>query len=360
LTLIDSTVGSRSGPLYRLVGLVERGEDPATFVSTRSYADLADALERSPAWISRPWLTSRSKQMLPGEFSRYHLNRWSSGSNALFSESDLAAAVVDLPHPVPLEALRAFANGRKFLVGGGLDRAYGFSLHGDSTITTIVAKIATDDGEAEYVVLDQRRILFSSAAGIKTAFHEAHERYGLTNVCVESFNAQDVWTHLLERGIPAELIHATNTNQIPAFTTLHRLVAERRLRIPRALEDLIGELSVFEYDVETAATPRFGAAGSFHDDRVYSLAWAIHALREHELAAYELGAVVCDAADHLQPLCYLFDGPHVMPCAETCPTHREVSEMYARYRERAVSELSLVDFFRAKVKASGFRVRRYA
>jgi hypothetical protein len=360
LVLVDSTVGSRSGVLYRLTGLVERGEDAATFVSYQSYADLADALERSPAWISRPWLTSRARQMLPGEFARYHLNLWSSGSNALFAESDLAAAVVDLPHPLPLDALRAYANGRKFLVAGGLDRAYGFSLHGDQTITTIVAKIATDDGECEYVVLDQRRIMFSSAAGIKTAFHEAHERYGLTNVCVESFNAQDIWTHLLERQIPAELIHATNTNQIPAFTALHRVVAERRLRIPKELDALIAEMRVFEYDTETAATPRFGAAGSFHDDRVYSLAWAIHALREHELAAYELGAVVCDAPDHLQPLCYLFDGPHVMPCADRCPTHREVAEMYARYRERAVSELSLIDFFRSKVKSAGFRVRRYA
>lgn len=357
LVLVDSTVGSRSGVLYRLTGLVERGEDPATFVSYRSYVDLADALERSPAWISRPWLVSRSKQMLPAEFSRYHLNLWSSGSNALFSETDLAAATLDLPHPVPLDVLREFIVGRKMLVGGGLDRAYGFSLHGDQTIVTAVAKVAGDD-EPEYVVLFQKAITFSAASGIKKAFTECQDRYGFANVCIETFNAQDVHAWLLEKSIPAELIHATNTNQIPAFTELHRVVSERRLRVPKDLEALIAEMKTFEYDVETAATPRFGAAGSFHDDRVYSLAWAIHALREHELAAYELGAVVCDADDRAQSMCYLFGNGHVLPCADRCPTHREVAEMYARFRARDVAELPLIDFFRAKVKSVGFRIRR--
>lgn len=357
LVLVDSTVGSRSGPLYRLVGLVERGEDAATFVSYRSYADLADALARSPAWINRAWLTSRSKQMLPLEFARYHLNLWSSGSNALFAETDLAAAVVDLPHPVPLDGLRAFTSGRKFLVGGGLDRAYGFSLHGDQTIVTAVAKVAGDD-EPEIIVLFQKAITFSAASGIKKAFTECQDRYGFANVCVESYNAQDVHAWLLEKTIPAEVIHATNTNQIPAFTELHRVVSERRLRVPKDLEPLIAEMKVFEYDVEQAATPRFGAAGGHHDDRVYSLAWAIHALREHELAAYELGAVVCDADDRAQSMCYLFGNGHVLPCADRCPTHREVAEMYARFRARDVAELPLIDFFRAKVKSVGFRIRR--
>jgi terminase large subunit-like protein len=357
LVLVDSTVGSRSGPLYRLVGLVERGEDPATFVSERSYADLADALARSPAWINRAWLTSRSKQMLPMEFARYHLNRWSSGSNALFTEADLAASMVDLPHPVPLDVLREFTAGRTFLVGGGLDRAYGFSLHGDQTIVTAVAKVAADEGP-EYIVLFQKAIMFSAASGIKKAFTECQDRYGFANVGVESYNAQDIWAWLLEKTIPAEVIHATNTAQIPAFTELHRIVAEHRLRVPTDLEPLLAEMKTFEYDVETAATPRFGAAGGHHDDRVYSLAWAVHALREHELTAYELGAVVCDADERAQQMCYLFGNGHVLPCADRCPTHREVAEMYARFRARDVAELPLIDFFRSKVKSVGFRIRR--
>jgi hypothetical protein len=360
LVLIDSTVGSRSGPLYRLVGLVERLEDPATYLSYRSYADLADALERSPLWISRPWLTSRSKQMLPAEFARYHLNLWSSGSNALFSEADLAAALVDLQHPVPLDVLRDFTGGRKFLVGGGLDRAYGFSLHGDQTIVTAVAKIAGEDGEPEYIVLFQKAITFSAASGIKKAFTECQERYGFANVVCESYNAQDVHAWLLEKNIPAEVIHATNTNQIPAFTELHRIVSERRLRIPKDLIDLIAEMKTFEYDVETAATPRFGAAGGHHDDRIYSLCWAIFALREHELNAFELSAVICNADERAQSVCYLFGGGFVPPCSESCGTHHEVSQMYGRWRERSVSELPIAEFFKAKVKAAGFRVRRYA
>lgn len=144
--LIDSTVDGIGGPLHRLEQLAESGEDPTIFVRRIEYADLAEALEKSPSWIRRDWLKSRKAQLLPATFETQHLNRRTAATNSLFAPEDIAACREKLPVPFEKAALESWAGGRSFITGGGLDRAYFGSLHGDATIWTSIAKVAAPDG----------------------------------------------------------------------------------------------------------------------------------------------------------------------------------------------------------------------
>jgi phage terminase large subunit-like protein len=164
LTLVDSTVGSRSSPLFGLYSIAQAGSDPALYYSHIFYRDLDDACANSPPWITERAIRSRAAQMLPAEFAQQHLNLWQSGSNALFPPSILDECVE--AYPLTPEGI---AEGASYRVGAGLDRAAGFSLHGDATATTCLLKVLRGEDE-HYYVLDSSGIPFSTAGGIKKAF----------------------------------------------------------------------------------------------------------------------------------------------------------------------------------------------
>lgn len=354
--LIDSTVDGIDGPLHRLEQLAESGEDPTVFVRRIEYADLAEALEKSPPWIRRDWLKSRKAQLLPATFETQHLNRRTAATNSLFAPEDIAACREPLPMPFEKAALEAWTGGRSFITGGGLDRAFFFSAHGDSTVWTAIAKVAAPDGgEPHYVVLNQQKILGSLASGIKKAILADVERYALANVVIEAYNSQDVATWAQEQGIPVEVVHATNTAQTPAFLELHRIVKEHRLHFSDKLEGLTKEMTTFLYELVNGS-PRFGS-DRFHDDRCYSLCWAIYATRKNELATFTLPNIICDSQSKYSRFCYLRTGDAILNCAKTCPTHTAVQGMFLQYRRTAIdSDLSLQEFFQNMVKVKGARL----
>lgn len=354
--LIDSTVDAVGGPLHRLEQLQESGEDPTVFVRRIEYCDLDEALEKSPPWINRDWLKSRQKQLLPAVFATQHLNQRSAAANNLFALADIQAAQERLPMPFTAFDLAEVTAGRNYIVGSALDRAYFASIHGDKTIWTSVAKVASDSGgEPEYYVLNQKNILGSLASGIKKAIVADNEAYGLHNVVVESYNAQDIFTWAAEMQIPAEIVHATNTAQVPGFMEFYRVVKEGRLHFSDKLTDLAREMETFLYELKSGQ-PRFGS-DKHHDDRVYSLCWAIHSLREEELAAYVLRSLVCDSPSRHAPLCYMRQGDMILSCSQFCPSHKQVSIMHRQHRARRVeSDISLPGFFKALVKVEGARI----
>ena len=356
--LVDSTVDPVGGPLHRLEQLHETGEDPTVYVKRIEYANLEEALEKSPPWISRDWLRSRQKQLLPMTFSTQHLNQRGAAQNNLFALADIQAAQDRLPHPFTVDDLKNVAAGRTYLVGGGLDRAYFGSLHGDATIWTSVAKIADPQGgEPHFYVLNQKNVLGSLASGIKKAIVADNEAYELKNAIIEAYNAQDIATWATEMQIPAEIIHATNTAQVPAFMELYRIVQEHRLHFSTKLKDLPREMETFLYELVNGQ-PRFGS-DKWHDDRVYSLAWAVHSLRQQELSAYTLKNIICDSKSSHARLCYLRRGEMILPCSEYCPSHRRVAAMHRQHRaNRVESDLTVPEFFKALVKLEGFTLER--
>lgn len=354
LTLIDSNIDGQGGHVHQLEEQAK--EDAGIFVHRVEYRDFEQYKAEAPEWIDRAEAARLKVTTLPAAFDRDILGKRSSARNSLFNPQDIASCGDSYLAPVQKKAIADLFEGRKAVFGGGLDRALSFSLHGDATIWTAIAKTTGDDGEPEYWLLNQKKIGFSQARAVKKAIVADHEAYGLHNTVIEQYQSADLHAWAQDAKIPCELTHATSKDQASVFVELARIVQEHRLHIPKNLEPLAKEMEVFCYELG-ARHPKFGASGKFHDDRVYSLAWAIWALRDEELAAYELVNIVCDSKSSHQEQCYLRDGHLILPCSEYCEAHRRVSAMHLQHNRRRVDdELSLPEFFAAKVKVSGVRV----
>jgi hypothetical protein len=356
LVMIDSTVGSKASPLYGLWSAWQEG-DAGIHISYISYQTLEEAIAKLPKWINEQTVRSLAKTMLPQVFAQQHLNLWASGTSALFAEDDIKACLEDYAF-----APSVIANGAAFKVGAGLDRAYGFSLNGDRTILTAVVKFLRGEEECFYV-LDSNHVKFSSAESIKTRVRQYANDWTLSNFSIESYNAQDVLAWSQEQKFQSELVHATPDKQSNIFTHLYNLVREHRLRIHPSFALLRKELADFTYkmvaDGNNGFRAKFEAARGAHDDTVYSLAWAIYSLRNHELPAYELPGIICEAPSLKAQFCILHNGDHVPPCADSCRSMIALQALYARYRERAdVTPLSLKDFSNFKVVNRGPIIRK--
>lgn len=354
--LVDSTTDAIGGPLHRLEQLAESGEDPTVCVHRIEYASLDEALKQSPPWIRRDWLKSRAKQLLPATFASQHLNRRQESSSSLFSADAITQAQERLPHPMTKADVEAVAQGRSFVVGLGLDRAYGFSQHGDSTIVTTTAKLAGIDGEEPHFYIARQEKIFGSLGRlIKKEVLAVNEIFGLHNSVFESYNSQDLHAWTQEQGLPCELVHATPQAQQPAFLELHRIVREQRLHFSQELTELASEMQTFSYELK-AGNVRFGS-DRFHDDRVYSLCWSIYALRKQELASYTIDNISCTSRSTHAQACYLRGGDLILPCGQTCRAHLEVQAMYNQYRKGNVdADLTLPAFFANLVRVDGVTV----
>ncbi len=357
LVLVDSTVGSRTSPLFSLFNAWEQGVDPSLHVSYVSYKNLEEACAKSPRWIKPERLRSRAAQMLPAEFAQQHLNQWTSGTSALFSPEIITSCIA----AYPLDA-EAVADKRAHKVGAGLDRAFGFSLHGDQTVSTAVLKVLQNEDEHFYV-LDSDAIKFSGARGIKKNLTKYAKDFGMSRAAIEKYNSQDIAAWCADQDFDHELVSATIERQANAFTALYNAASEGRLHIHLTFEALLGEMAAFEYRLEASgskgALPKFTAAKGSKDDHVYSLAWAVYALREDELNPYELSGVHCFAkAVHVADLCVLNDGDHIPLCAQECRSFGAFDGLYQAYRERDhLVPLDRPEFFAAKVQNVGAHTR---
>ena len=353
LTLVDSTVGARSSPLFNLYSIAQDKRDPTLYYSHIFYRDLEDACRNNPPWITADAIRSRAAQMLPAEFAQQHLNLWQSGSNALFPPAILDQCVE--VYPLSIEGV---ADSAAFRVGGGLDRAVGFSLHGDATVTTCLIKVLRGEDE-HFFVLDSSAVAFSSANGIKKAFQTYQRQFALSRVAIESYNSQDIAAWCATQDFDHEVVHPTAERQASAFVALYNAAKEGRLHIHPKFEKLIKELSTFEYRIvndgdRRATMPRFEGARGCKDDFVYSLVWSLYSLREQELSAYELNGIHCRAS-HVTTarLCALNGGEMLPPCADTCRSARTARQLYRSYAGRNILPMPFHEFMRTTVKNLG-------
>lgn len=348
IVLVDSTVGPRSSPLYGLYQLAQNGQDESVYFSHIFYRDLQDAMDNAPSWIKPSRLKSRAAQMLPIEFAQQHLNQWQAGSSSLFPVETIEKCKDIYPLDVS-----AIAQHRAYAVGSGLDRAYGFSLHGDATIASCVLKVSEDDEEA-YYVLASDNVMFSNAAGIKKHFTRYKTQFGMTKAAIESYNSQDIGAWCAEQAFEHEIVHATAERQSNVFTALFNAASEGRLHIHPKFERLLSEMETFEYKLDSGkkgTIAKFEHAQGCHDDTVYSLAWAIYALREVELNPYEIESIYCDAAPRTATLCFINGKGKLTPfCSENCASYKKIESLHDNYKSRnPLNSLSLNDFYSYKV-----------
>lgn len=357
MLLIDSTVGPMSSPLYALYQAHLAGDDPSLFFSHVQYADLDDACANSPPWIDPAKLRAASRRMLPQRFALFHFNRWGDASSLLIDSDTLARCTEASYQPDP----KVLAAGASYVVSGGLDRAFGGSRHGDSTVTTAVV-MTTHDDEEHFYVLDSDVVLFSRLGGIKANFRRYHREWGMSRIGLETYGAQDVydWAQAEPFADGTELVTPSRKVQYQAFTLLATAAAEGRLHIDPRFTRLIEELKTFEITddgketVGNEALPKFGHARGKHDDAVYSLAWAMFATREITLNPYEIAGVRCVDTSPTRHMCALNGGAMIPMCARSCRSMKHALSLFDRYRDRSPRNTLPVEAFIAdKLKNVG-------
>jgi hypothetical protein len=358
IMLIDSTVAPKSSMLWDLYQAANHPDDPDTSIcfSHIAYADLDEACANAPAWIEPGKLRSLARQMLPHKFALLHLNRWGDAANLLFPASILDPCI----EAYPLD-LKALAAGSATIVGGGLDRAFGGTVRGDSTVTACVAKIAIDSEEHIYV-LDADAVPFSRMGGIKSRFENYHTSHGMTRLALESYGAQDVaeWAGTRPYSGGTEVVHPSRRVKYAAFLALYQAASEGRLHIHPKFADLIAELRVFEVHEDgrasdgEAAVPKFSHPRGKHDDFTHAVVWAVYSLRSVTLNPYEIAGVHCAGRGAAISHCALNGGAHIPPCADSCRSMGEAMRLHDAYLARApLVPLELHSFIAEKLHNVG-------
>lgn len=358
MMLLDSTVAPKSSKLWQLYQAANHPDDPdrSIYFSHIQYRDLDEACDKAPPWIEPAKLRSLSRQMLPHKFALLHLNRWGDAANLLFPSDTLDACIET--YPLDLNALAA---GSASIVGGGLDRAFGGTIRGDSTVTACVAKIAIDDEEHLYV-LDASSVLFSRMAVIKCRFDEYHRTFGMSRLGLESYGSQDVadWAGTRPYGPGAEVIHPSRRTKYAGFLALHQAAAEGRLHIHPKFKELIAELRVFEVHEDGRATdgeasiPKFTHPRGAHDDFVHAVCWAAYSMRSVTLNAYEISSINCGGRGPAVAHCALQGGSHIPACADACRSMGEARRLHDAYLSRGpLVPLELAGFINDKLKNVG-------
>jgi hypothetical protein len=353
LLLIDSNCDDTDGHVHALQK--EAAGDPAMFCNYTSYREFDHFCLAAPAWIDRAKAARLEKTTLPADFKRDVLGQRSDAKNALFS-SEIISLCKDR-YKVPVLDIHAITKGRAYKVGAGLDRAKSLIAgpRGDYTVWTVILKVATQDGEPDFFVLNQVRFLINAAKNIKAVILEDHKRYGLNNCTLENFETSDLHSWMLEQQIPVELISPHSTMQMASFPEFYRIAKEGRLHFSRDLEHLASEMATFTYTRRQNNIYSFGhSAAKFHDDCVFSVNWAIHSLRKEVLNLFEIDTIQCVNRSNKRHMCFMMGGNLELYCKENCSAYQEVNEMWRLYRSfNEDSEVKIADFYHGFVKATG-------
>ena len=131
------------------------------------------------------------------------------------------------------------------------------------------------------------------------------------------------------------------------------IVKSGRLHFPKDMTELVQELASFQYSLLRGGGYSF-CAGSGHDDRVYSLAWAIYSLRREVLASYTMGNISCQRRDNHRQFCFIMGGDLELGCAHACAAYQQAAGMYNDFLKFTVDDhLTLPQFYKKYVKCKG-------
>lgn len=358
LLLIDSNVDAKGGHVHMIQE--ESKNDASIFAHHTFYHDLDHYCAEAPPWISRTKARRLAKTSLPADFRRDILGKRSDAKNSLFPSD-----VIDLcksPYKCPVDDIKTLTQGRAYKIGGGLDRSkslLGSALGGDNTIWTTIMKVAgVHDMEPEIFILNQQNILPNTSATIKKAILKDHQRYKLDNVILEDYEVVDLLPWIESQGITVERMSPHSTRQNASFPELARIAREGRLHFPEDEKKLASEMATFSYSkAKRGENYSFGhSSKSQKDDRVYSLNWAIYALRSQIMNLYTINRIQCTSKRPNRHLCFLMGGDLELFCSENCEAATEVRDMHRQFLQYQLdSDIQLSDFYRTHVKLTGIK-----
>jgi hypothetical protein len=350
LILIDSNVDPIGGHVHMLQQGADN--DPTMYCQAVEYADLDDYLKRAPAWINRKTAISNAKNN-PLAMKRDLLGQRSNAANALFS-SDLIMSSQE-PYRLPISDIQEIVKGRKYKIGAGLDRAKKIlpGLQGDSTVWTVVLKVAVAGGEPEYWILEQKIPKLNTDKALKKMIQESHKKWHLDSCTIEDYHiSADFQEWLTKAGVPFKVVAPTSQVQNAAFPEFFRIVNEGRFKYPKELTRLTKEMESFQVKEGKSGVYTFGHASTRgHDDTVYSTCWGLYGLSRFQLETYELAVLNCQIKSPQRRQCFLLGGAFKVSCSVRCGAVATVQEMYNQHVGITLDDdISLEQFYRDFVK----------
>jgi len=348
--LIDSNVDESGGPVHLLEQ--SASNDKTIYCQAVSYRDMEDYIKNAPAWINRKTAIRMAKTN-PLAVKRDLLGQRSSGVNRLFSNDAIESACQD--YHVPVQDIQDIIKGRKYKIGGGLDRAKKIipGLTGDSTVWTVVLKVARPADEAEYYVLQQTVLKLNTDKALKKMILDSHKRYGLDSCFLEDFHISgEIQEFLTKSGIAYKVVAPTSQTQNLIFPEFHRLMQERRFYFSKDLKTFKQELSHFRIKELKNGNYSFGhGARSGHDDTVFSTAWALYGLSRFQLDLYSLDILQCNTHKIHRGQCILLGGDHIVSCSNRCGSYHQVQDMFQDYVRLSLDgEIEVGQFFKEFVR----------
>ena len=356
LCFIDSNVDVTNGHVH---GLQQEAEtDKSILCQYTCYRDIEHYVKAAPLWIDRKKARRLQRTVLPADFARDILGQRIDAKNALFSAQIIEKC--QSAYRVPVEDIQAITRGRAYKIGGGLDRAKSLVAmgRGDSTVWTVVLKVATPEGEPEFYILNQHKFKINSDRAIKNVILKDHEKYGLDNVVLENYEVSGIYSWMQDQKIPCEMIHPSESVQNAAFPEIFRIFSEGRFHYPAELEDFKNELSTFAYTRRNNGSYSFGHSSTkFHDDTVFSTAWAVFALRSEVLSTYTIENIVCSLKSSKRRFCFLMGGELILNCSRNCEAANEVMEYYREFLKfQTDTALTLPAFFNGYCRCNGTKI----
>ena len=120
------------------------------------------------------------------------------------------------------------------------------------------------------------------------------------------------------------------------------------------MKELAEEMASFQYTALRGDKYSFGAAGKAHDDRVYSLNWAVYSLRKEILAVYALGDIHCTSRAKSRQFCLLLGGDMQLQCSRQCHAFGQVEGFYRDFKNfNTESHLTIGQFYKRHVRVTG-------
>jgi len=336
------------------------------FAHRIEYADFKEFSEKAPNWISRPAVSVSRNIDLPQDWDRNWLNKRSSSKSNLISNKDIKRAKEQ--YRVPVEDVESIAQGRKYIVTGGLDRAKNL-LPGvsksDYTVWTALMKVADPTtGEAHYHILNQVRFKINSDKNIKKAIIADQKKYGLKNTVLEFYEVTGISAFLAEEKIAHELVSPTSTLLQSIFSEMSRIFRDGRFHFADDLTHFEEELKTFTVTQGKGSRYVFGSSNpKLFDDCVLSVAHAIYAGRKHVLHSYEIGNIQCVNKSVKRNICYILnpDSNIELLCAEKCIAAQQVRNMFEQFRQfQPESKMTLPEFYHTYCRRTGALIQQAA
>jgi phage terminase large subunit-like protein len=229
-------------------------------------------------WMSEADLEMQEAMLLPSEFARRHLNRWTTAEDRLTTGEDLAACV-RLDGPQPRYPDRLYV--------ASLD----VGLKNDRTAAAVVSVPVVFEGRAPRVRLDRMAVWEGSRDApveldaVEAWLWAAVQEYGAP-VVVDPYQAAQLTQRLRARGwLVVE--HAFTQQSVGRLARrLFQVIADHALELPDDAE-LLDELANVRLRETAPGVFRMDHDAGRHDDRAIALALGCWALLDSDLLRFD-------------------------------------------------------------------------